>query len=535
MSNTNQSMIGYIKDALTDLKQTKISYFGNKFSAEEVFNDVACVGTFLKHNGVKKGDSVIICLPNIPQGVVALYAINSVGAIANVVHPKIGTDGLVRIVKETNTKWVFMFDRFVSKHRKSLKNLGVTIISCRATDCMLGMHKIIRFSEPNMVLKTNVITYNRTLVKPRHYEIDIKGEETAVYLHSSGTTGEPKTVLLSNYAMNELADNLYKHVGGSEIGLRDGDGMMMILPLFHGFGLAVCVHFMMYFGRIIMIPMFTAKASVRSLRKDNIQFITCVPNMLRKMMEVKGIEGDHLKNLRAIFVGGDKLDDTLRDRMQELLVRNGSQGVCVEGFGLSETASVTHVNVTGKKGGTVGLPMPNITTKIVDENGEEVEPGIEGELLLSCSTMMTGYLNTDNDNITVDENGVRWLDTGDRAIVDEEGYLYYKGRNKRMLKIGGVNIYPQEVEAVAAKIEGIRFACAVRIKQANGKPALKLLVVLQKGVELTSSLKQKICNQISSHILPYATPRVIEKVDEIVMTGMGKTDYRYYENLEQNK
>ena len=104
-----------------------------------------------------------------------------------------------------------------------------------------------------------------------------------------------------------------------------------------------------------------------------------------------------------------------------------------------------------------------------------------------------------------------------------------------MLKIGGVNIYPQEVEAVAAKIEGIRFACAVRIKQANGKPALKLLVVLQKGVELTSSLKQKICNQISSHILPYATPRVIEKVDEIVMTGMGKTDYRYYENLEQNK
>lgn len=535
--STNQSMVGFIKEAIDDLNQIKITFFQNRYNAHEVFYDVSCVGTFLKHHGVQKGDSVIICLPNMPQGVVALYAINSVGAIANIVHPKIGTKGLMNIVEKTKTKWIFLFDRFVKKHRKNLLSAGVKIISCRLTDCMMGFNKIMRLIEPNMAMKSNVVTYNKTLVKPKVYDVEIKGEDVAIYLHSSGTTGEPKTVMLSNYAMNELAYNLFEYVDKDKdgIGLNKEDGMLMALPLFHGFGLAVCVHFMMYFGRIEMIPMFKAKSAVNMIRKSNVTLLTCVPNMLRKMTEVKSFDGKHLQKVRAIFVGGDKLDDTLRDKMQELFDKNGSKGICVEGFGLSETASVTHINLPGKKGGTVGKPMPNVKAKIVDENGNTLKAGEEGNLYISSTSIMYGYLNIKDSGIEIDENGVKWLKTGDIAYIDEEGFMFYRGRQKRMLKIGGVNIYPQEVEAVAKEIKGIENTCAVRIKLPNGKPALKLYVTLSKGVTLDNALQQKICNEISSHILPYATPKIIEKLDEFKLTGVGKTDYRYYEELEKEK
>ena len=147
--------------------------------------------------------------------------------------------------------------------------------------------------------------------------------------------------------------------------------------------------------------------------------------------------------------------------------------------------------------------------------------------------MMNGYLSGE-EAFETDEDGEKWLNTGDIGYVDEEGYLYYKGRVKRMLKIGGVNIFPQEVESIAEEIEEVRNACAVRTEW-NGKPALKLLVVLKGKNKLTPGLKQKISEEISSKIMPYAVPKYIEQAEELKLTGMGKTDYRYYEEKEKGK
>ena len=528
---TNQSMIGYIKDKVTDLNEKKLVYFNRSFTMQQVLTDVKCVGTFLKYNGVKKGDSVIICLPNFVQAVISFYAINSIGAIADIVHPKIGTEGLVNIIKETNTKWVFLYDKFYKEHGKALNNCGAKTIKCSATDYLFG--EIKNKNHKPYILKESSVNYKKILVAPSEYNEDIKGEDTAVYLHSSGTTGKPKIVLLSNYAMNELVKNTYGAVKDNTY-LPRTSGMLMTLPVFHGFGLGICMHLMMYLGNIVLQPVFNAKKTVKIMKSQEVNLLCLVPNMLRKLLVTKGFVGEHLKNIEKIFVGGDKLDENLRKKAQEVLLKSGSKGVICEGFGLSETASVTHINTDCKEGGTVGKPIPNVYVKIMDGD-KELPPMQEGAVYISSNSIMTGYLNDNSKNLIItDENGRKWLDTGDIGYVDEEGFFYYKGRQKRMLKIGGVNIFPQEIEAVACSIPQVKNACAVRTTLDN-KPIIKLLLVLQDGEKLTNSLKQKICDNIRSHILPYAVPRIIETVDSFVMTGMAKTDYRYYEEKENNK
>lgn len=519
--NTNQSMTDFVKESVKRLDEGKLICLNRTFTTKEVFTDVACVATFLKHNGVKKGDSVIICMPNLVQAVVALYAINSVGAVANVVHPKIGTEGLIRIAEETETKWIFIFDRIYLKHRKELIKRGITAIICRVSDCMAGS-KALRLTEPLIMCK-KAVPYNATLVKPGNFDVEITGEDPAVYLHSSGTTGEPKTVVLSNKALNELVSGIYDKVKP-----LDGESMLMTLPLFHGFGLGVCVHLMMTFGKIVLLPVFKAKKAVKLMHKYEINYMAVVPSMLRKLMEIKGFSGKSVRYLKNIFIGGDKPEQSLMDAVKMRLTESDSRCKVCEGYGLSEIASVTHIN-TDCKIGSVGSPLNGVKVKIIND-GKEAQIGKDGIIYLSSPSMMSGYLNA-KANFVTDENGTKWLNTGDVGSVDKDGFLYYKGREKRMVKIGGVNIYPQETENAANSLSEVDCSCAVRTVW-NGKPALKLLVKLKRGVKLSGALRQRLCDEISSKIMPYAVPKFIEQTDDLKMTGSGKTDYRYYEEQE---
>lgn len=520
--NTNQSMTGFIKESVKDINSTKLLYNNRSFTTGQVFADVASAATFLRRHGVTKGDSVIICLPNIVQAVVAVYAINAVGAVANIAHPKIGTDGLIRIAEESGSKWIFIFDRFYYRHRKALKEKGIQAIICRISDCV---GSVLRLPQPPLKGKSNY-SYNSVLIKPEVSDVEIGGADPAVYLHSSGTTGDSKTVILSNRAMNELAVNIHGCVKPA-----DGSTMLMTLPVFHGFGLGVCLHLMMMFGKIVLLPAFGAKKAIKAMSKREINYMAVVPNMLRKLIAQKGFSGKKLVGLKQIFVGGDKLDEGLKKEAEKIIAASGSECRICEGYGLSETASVTHINVDCKDGGTVGKPIGGVAVKIV-KDGKEAQIGEDGEIYISSKSMMNGYLNGEAD-FEIDENGVKWLKTGDVGHVDEEGYLYYRGREKRLVKIGGVNIFPQEIENVADENEEVVNSCAVRTLW-NGKPAIRLLVELREGVKLTPSLRQKICDGISSKIMPYAVPKYIDASEKLKTTGMGKTDYRYYEERETN-
>ncbi|MCR4661766.1 MAG: acyl--CoA ligase [Clostridia bacterium] len=542
MANTNQSMINYILSNNINPNQVKLTYYNRVIHAKRFFSDIQKIAKYLRAVDVKKGDSIIICMPNMPEAIVALYAINTVGAVANIVHPKIGPEALVRIVKESDTKIIFMFDRFIKNHEKTLKGLNIMVIGCSISHYVRGFLRLVWFTEPRNFHGLNVVNYSKAITFGSNSILstpvssrNITGDDPAVYLHSSGTTGEPKTVILSNRALNELSQNIYNSVD-PVLNFMPDHRMIMSLPLFHGFGLGVCVHFMMYFGsahlQIAFDPFQTAKI-IRQFKGDHI-LICLVPNMLRKVINSPNFNGAHLKKLQAMFIGGDKLDETLLEKSNEILRRNGSDCIVCEGFGLSETSSVTNINLECKPGGTVGKPICNVREKIMVDN-KEVPPNTEGDLYICTPSVMSGYYKSkvENDILITDENGDVWIKTGDRAIIDEEGYLYYRGRVKRMIIIGGVNIYPQEVEAVAVSVPEVVNACAVRTVTNRKKPCLKLLVILNEGLTLTMGLKQKIENAIRAGILPYAVPKEIIQVDKLELNGIGKTNYRYYEELEE--
>lgn len=516
--NTNQSMIGFIKDTVRNADEDKIIFNNRIYSIGQVFSAAASVATFLKRNGVTQGDSVIVCLPNVPQAAIALYAINSIGAVANVAHPRIGAEALTRMAKESDTEWLFVFGGRSRARRKALKRNGLKCIVCRADDESAGSDAFRRATRK--YAGSGAIDYGKTLIEPTEFNVEIRGDAPAVYLHSSGTTGRSKTVVLSNRAMNELAAGIAERVRP-----KRGNTMLMTLPMFHGFGLGVCVHLMMCVGRIAMLPAFRPKQTAKMLENYSINYMAVVPNMLRRLIAEPKFFGKKLQSLEYIFVGGDRLDENLKKRASDTLRASGSECKVCEGFGLSEFAGVTHINLDCEPGGTVGRPLDGVRVRIV-RDGAEAKPGEDGVIFMTARSMMDGYLEGDAEFV-VDESGTRWFDTGDIGSV-RDGLLYYKGREKRLLKIGGVNIYPQEVEAAAESLGEVKAACAVRTEW-KGKPAIRLLVSLNGRRELTLALKSKICRVIASKIMPYAAPKYIERVRELRANETGKVDYRHYE------
>lgn len=521
--DTRKSMFAFLKDTFTDEKAEKIFYYGKRLNAKDFLDHADRVAGFLTSVGIKKGDSVGICLPNIPQAAIVFYAVNKIGAIANVMHPKTGAGSLRDTVVRTDTKALFLFDRFL------YKNIGkgeskIPIVYCRLSDYLPSYKKLFRITEP-VICKKNIFSYETVLRKNLSAaEVPSDGSEAAVYLHSSGTTGAPKTVVLSSYAFNELAVNVFDTVKDlCEIDERIS--VLMILPLFHGFGLGICVHLALWKGRMLPLPLFGAKTTVRLMKKEPVNVIPGVPGMFRKLAEEKTFRGDFLKNIKMIFCGGDRLDPEVKRAFEKRLSESGCLTPIMEGYGLSEVASVASINTFDPSNGSLGRPISKVRFRIMSSDGKECQSGESGEIYVSSPSVMNGYLDGVESGF-VFSDGETWLPSGDIGYLDEDGCLHYRERIKRIIKIGGVNVFPQEIEEAAAKYPDVKNACAVRIIYA-GKPAVKLIVEITE--KPSAGFEEGLKNYIGKKLMPYAVPRVIERTEKIRTNALGKADYRYYE------
>lgn len=502
-------------ECLTNPSERKI-YFGRDISAGELLNDIHSVAGFLQNKGIKKGDVVALCLPNIPQAVVSLYAVNSIGAIAYVLHPKTGVDFFAEEIKKTKVKAVFLLDRFAKKYEKTLSTVKV-VVECRISDYLPFPQSLLRLTEPPI----KYYSYKDTLLYKNPKEVEFDGKETAIYLNSSGTTGEPKIVMLSSDAFNSLALNVKETVMQCDKYVKVM-GMLMTLPLFHGFGLGICVHLGLLVGYVVPVPVFKPSSVVRQMRKVPVNIIVGVPGMLRKLASYRAFKGDYLKNIRFIFTGGDKVSEAVKEKFERRLFESGCDTVVMEGYGLSETASVVTINTKEPNNGSLGQPIHGVKVKIFAD-GKECKDSEQGEIAVCSPCVMNGYLDG-QESLFYTQNGEKYLATGDIGYLNGES-LYFVGRKKRMIKIGGINVFPSQVEEVAVKFSGVFQACAVRT-QWQGKPAIKLLIVAENHGE---EYKKALVNFIGKSLIKYAEPKFVENVDKIKTTAIGKADYAYYE------
>ena len=538
----DKSMLTFLRERRSNTGNRDVwSYYGSHMLRDDFYVEVDRLASFLLERGYGKGSNIAICLPNIPNAVVAVYAVNKIGAVANIVHPLIPCEGMRHIIKRVGSEVLFVFDLFYEEHRSTIEELGIPTIVCSAGDYVNGARRMLLSLAT--VTKTSGIKYCSNVMRYRDVmrtEIrDVvdegRGEDIAVYLHSGGTMGESKTVMLSNRALNALADNTSDLIGGVA---EEDDGMLMVLPLFHGFGLGVCMHTTMCAScRMVMIPVFKPKSTIKTIKREHVTMLAGVPTMYDKLMREPTFVGDYLKDIKHCYCGGDKLPIDTKRRFDAIMHMVGSDVSISEGYGLTEVVAVCSVNTEeDARFPSVGKGLKGVEFAIVDRGGSRLEPGEIGEICVHSDTMMTGYYDDEESTslaMTSDKTGKIWIHTGDIGYLDEDGYLYFKDRLKRMVKISGMNVFPKEIEEIAERVDGIEHAVALS-STLEGKPIIKLLVVLKRGCTFDDSMKNTIRTAISSELMKYSVPRVIEARESLPLTIVGKVDYRQLQDIENN-
>ena len=513
-----------------------MQHFGVKYYRSEIFRDMdALAGYFQKELGLKPGDIYTIFMPTTVQSIVAFYALNSIGVITNFVHPLMSTEFLKEQLETVNSKGVMVLDILMAKdksHIETINNIGIPCLVCSSSDYSEGFKKYgCKFGEglvdKLLIKKFNKCAHYKDVIAKKYVPEQVKGngDDLGAYLNGGGTTGKSKTIKITSKSINEL---VWRVSDLDEIHAPGEEAEVIVLPLFHCFGLCIGIHMAMCnSARIIPMMQFDAKLFVKLLKQNRVAGFVGIPLMFQKLMRQKGFDGPHLKNIRVMFCGGDDVSDGFIDEFNSYFEKWGATGRLRQGYGLTETNSVCTTNSNEDfKRGTVGRALRGVTVQIWDDDHNELPIGEVGEFAISGPTVMEGYYmegEADDYGLYTDENGVKWVLSGDLGFKDEEGYFHFSGRKKRLIIIAGYNVYPTDIEKVVGELDFIKECCAVQGWD-NGKSMVRLYASLRKTGD-NEEYKRIICETCEGNFSKFYVPRDIIFVEELPQTPLMKIDF----------
>lgn len=525
---------------------TAYSYYGHKVSYRNFVKKIERVAKALKNYGVKEGDRVTICMPNTPEGITMVYAVNMVGAVCNMVHPLSSEKELEHYIKVAESKYVLVIDAVFDKIYKLRDVAGLErIIVVRPSDGLgflkKRLYKLLHVKK--VKLPTNdgrVVLWEDFIANSYFYQgsfYEERGaEDLAVILYSGGTTGAPKGILLSNLNFNALgimATTVIKQA-------KPGATVLSILPIFHGFGLGVCVHTPLCKGMgCILIPVFSRKQFADIIRKNEPSFIAGVPTLFESLISSKMGPKD-LKSVTSVICGGDALTVTLRDNVNKFLGEHGSDAKIRVGFGLTEgTAAVCLSPEDEFDDGIIGAPLPDTYMKVVKIGTyQQAKVSEEGEMCVSGPTIMMGYLDDEAETaqaIRLHEDGKLWLHTGDVGYLGKDGLFYFTQRLKRIIVSSGYNIYPTYLESVINSHEAVLTSTVIGVDHPRKGQVAKAFIVLKSGYKAGKKLEKEIRELLGRHVAIYALPVAYEFRDKLPTTLVGKVAFRKLEDEEKAK
>lgn len=526
-----------------------LHYYNNTLSWNETSELIDKCAAALVANGVKKGDRVVICLPNMPQCVAAVYAVNKIGAVASMLHPLSVKSEADYTIKLVDAKFAFCFD--VSE-KAFTDNPDLTLIKCKTATYFpknpMGMIYNLAFKKkikgktaPAENLKKFVEWTD--FIKEGEDYITANGVpatetaplETAAIMMTGGTTGNPKGVMLTSEAINNLSYELVdvvEQVLNMKIN-QDTDGMLTALPVFHGFGFALCMHVSMCVGMAqALFPSFDAKMCSDAIKKYHLNYIFGVPDFFEKVYKAGYLKGIDMSSMKLIGSGGDVVPYSLTEKMDRLLKENGARVHFVSGYGLTECVAVCTFTDPRREApqGCIGVPCYNVEAMTVKPGTTEKCEGEDGELCIYAPTLMQGYWNDPDETakmLVEHEDGKVWLHTGDMCFIDERGDIYYRQRLKRVYKISGYLVYPSFIEETYRAMAEI-YDCCVIGKEDGGKTMLKLFVVKNKKYthDDEAQLVEKIKQFGEQNLSKWSVPREIVFIDALPRTKVGKVDFK---------
>ncbi len=543
---------GSMYEAVEDIaekypNQIAFYFMGRSTTYRQLIHEIKRCAKSLKTIGVRENDRVTIAMPNCPQAIYMFYAVNLVGGVCNMIHPLSAEKEIEFYLNESKSVTVITLDQFYHKFEAVRQNTPVVnIILARVRDALSKPVKAgYMLTEGRKIKKipddAPVIRWQEFMRLGRscfwNYKVERKFDDPAVILYSGGTTGKTKGILLSNGNFNALA----QQVVAANPMFRVGDKMLAAMPLFHGFGLGVCIHTMLSRGgRCILVPRFTAKSYAKLITKYRCNFIAGVPTLYEALIRIPDMNGADLSCLKGVFSGGDSLSVELKKKFDCFLYDHRASVQIREGYGTTETVTACCLTPPHMaKEGSIGVPFADTYIKIVRPDSEEELPyGEEGEILLAGPTVMREYINQPEETaktLRQHEDGLTWVYTGDLGYMDAEGFIYFKGRAKRMIVSSGYNIYPAQLENILDAHEKVHMSCVIGIPDDYRMEAVKAFIMLKPGVPATEETREELMAYCRKHIAKYALPKEIEFRAELPKTLVGKVAYRELELEEEKK
>ena len=525
-------------------------FMNKKTTYSEFMDKIELTAKALTSIGIRAGDAVTICMPNCPQAIDTFYALNRIGAIANMIHPLSAVNEITFYMNISNSKAILTLDQFYSKVVEARKGADHTVVIIMANIAdELPKYLEIPFRVKNMgkyqglpneaysITWKDFLNYGSKFPLPLP-KITFEIDRTAVILYSGGTTGTTKGIMLSDLNFNALA--LQSSVA-MEVPYEKGQKILAVMPLFHGFGLGIGIHTCLVKGICCdLIPQFTVKTYAQMIAKKKPNFIAGVPTLYEALLRTKGLENVNLSFLKGMYSGGDSLSVELKAKVDKFLKDHHATIQVREGYGTTECVTASCLTPANDyREGSIGLPYPD-TTYVICEPGTEkrVPTGEDGEICLAGPSVMLGYLKNEEETaqtLRVHEDGKTYLHTGDMGYMDADGFVYFKQRIKRMIISSGYNVYPSQVENIIDAHPKVLISCVIGVPDAYKMQKVKAFVVLKPNVVPDESIKQEILDYLKDHVSKWAMPYDIEFREELPKTLVGKVAYRVLEEEELRK
>jgi long-chain acyl-CoA synthetase len=501
--------------------------------------------------GVGKGDRVALLLPNCPQFVVAWFGLQRLGAIPVGNNPLYTQRELAHQLEDAGVEILVVLDLLYPLAGAVRDTVGLkTVIVTKVGDYLgFPINKLAPLKQkreaqhegrpwppvpPNAEVTWWSELMRGTYPEPPPLQVDAVGDVAAL-VYTGGTTGLSKGAMLTHH--NLVSNALQTGAWFSDV--KDGEeAIMSILPFFHSYGLSAVMNVAISRAmKLILLPRFELEMALKALDKEKATLFPGVPRIYIAINESEETSKYDLSSIRACFSGAAPLPVAVAEKFEAI-----TGGRLVEGYGLTETSPVTHINpIYGKrKFGSIGLPIPDTDCKIVDldDPEKEVGPGREGELCIAGPQVMKGYWNRPDDTadmIRVHKDGIRWLHTGDIATVDDEGYFSIVDRKKDMIIVSGFNVYPTDVEQVLYRHPKIQQVCVVGIPDAKTGEAVKAFVVLKQGEGASEQEILSWARDEKHGLTGYRAPKSVEFREELPTTMVGKVLRRVLLEEEKQK
>ena len=521
---------------------TAIEYSDNQITYKQLIKRINKCAKSLRALGVQKGDKVTICMPNTPEEVSMFYAINEVGAVANMIHPLSSSKDIEYYLNKSKSKVMLCIDVTYSKVKEIIDNTCLEkVIISSATKSMERLTSFVYWlfkgrkigvkEDEKVLLWNHFISLGSKFLDDPY--VKVESTDPAVILYSGGTTGKPKGVVISNRSFNAQAlQSQYV----SDV-LIPENAFLTFLPNFHAFGIGICTHTPLYCGmRAVLIPKFDSRKIKSYLRKYKFNVLCGVPTFYDYMTKLK-FRKNELKILKLVVCGGDAMSLQLKQKVNAFLKKYGCETEVRVGYGLTESSGVISLSPCGitDSADVIGYPFPDCEFKIMNvETGKEVNIGDDGEICITGPNLMLEYLEeifeTSQTLITGKDHKL-WLHTGDIGFIDSKGLLHYKSRLKRMIITNGYNVYPSHVEEILMQHEAVSSCAVVGIKNETRGEIVKAFIVLKPEKD-NILVKSSIQKYLKDNLSKFELPREYKFLDELPKTMLGKIAYKELEKMK---